>query len=348
MPTPFIESLIARRLIPEFLIRTGIRHLLRRRLNEESSPNPTLALEKKMRFIEELKSLSIAIETQSANDQHYEVPAAFFEYILGKHRKYSSGYWTEETHTLDHAEENMLHLTCKRARLENHHHILELGCGWGALTLYMAQHYPQAIIHAVSNSHSQRRYIESQCQKRGITNVTIHTADINHFTPPGTYDRIVSVEMFEHVKNYHALLERISKWLKDEGKLFIHIFTHLTYAYHFNAKDATDWISKYFFTGGTMPSDDLLLYFQDHLAIENHWRICGKHYQRTAEAWLKNMRHHAHAIRPILAQTYGKENLALWFSRWEIFFMACAELWGMDNGWQWLVSHYLMKKKTSP
>ncbi len=344
MPTPFIESLITRGFIPEFIVRMGIRRLLRQRLREESSPDPVTALKKKLSFIEEIKSMPIAIETQSANEQHYEVPAEFYEHILGKHRKYSSGYWESDTQTLDEAEEKMLCLTCERAALKDGQSILELGCGWGSLTLYMAQHFPNATIHAVSNSHSQRQYIQRQCEQRGLANISLFTADINHFTPPAIYDRVVSVEMFEHMKNYAALLKRISTWLRDEGKLFVHIFTHLTFAYHFNAKDASDWMSQYFFTGGTMPSDDLLLYFQEDLTLEKHWRVMGTHYQRTAEAWLKNMRRNAAAIRPILAKTYGKDHAALWFTRWEIFFMACAELWGMDNGAQWLVSHYLFRK----
>jgi cyclopropane-fatty-acyl-phospholipid synthase len=344
MPTPLIESLITRGLIPEFLIRIAIRRLLRQRLRQEASPHPVTALEKKLSFIQQLKSMPIAIETQAANQQHYELPPQFYQHILGKHLKYSSAYWEPHTTSLDQAEETMLHLTSQRAELHDGQSILELGCGWGSLTLYIAKQFPNATIHALSNSHNQHQFIQAQCHQRRISNVTIFTADINHFTPPTTYDRILSIEMFEHMKNYATLLERISTWLRDQGKLFIHIFSHLTYAYHFHTKDPTDWISQHFFTGGTMPSDDLLLYFQDHLTIQNHWRISGTHYQKTAEAWLQNLRRNAPALFPILEQTYGKQHASLWFTRWQLFFMACAELWGMDNGSQWLISHYLMKK----
>ena len=240
----------------------------------------------------------------------------------------------------------MLALTCERAELKDGQKILELGCGWGSLTFWMAEHYPKASITAVSNSYTQRLHLEAEALRRELYNVRVITADMNSFAPPepGTYDRVVSVEMFEHMKNYRELMKRIAGWLKADGKLFVHIFTHREYAYHFEGKDPSDWITRYFFSGGTMPSHDLLLYYQDDLRIERDWKVSGTHYARTSEAWLQTMDANEQIITPILEKTYGRENADKWRAYWRIFFMSCAELWGYRNGEEWLVSHYLFKK----
>jgi cyclopropane-fatty-acyl-phospholipid synthase len=332
-------------IIPEWLIRVGIRRMLAQKIVAETEPSEAAQQAKRMAFFESLKAMPIAIDTRSANDQHYEVPTEFFNYVLGPHKKYSCAWWTPQTDALPHAEAAMLALTCERAQLADGQTILELGCGWGSLSLWMATHYPNATIKAVSNSRTQKAYIDTEAQKRNLNNLQVITANMVDFDATAatglTFDRVVSVEMFEHMKNYQALLARISHWLKPDGKLFVHIFTHQTFAYHYEDTDGTDWLTRYFFAGGTMPSDDLLLYFQRDLRIEHHWRVDGTHYQQTANAWWNNMRAHRAQIMPILANTYGAQNAKRWWVYWKLFFLACAELWGYDQGRQWLVSHYL-------
>jgi cyclopropane-fatty-acyl-phospholipid synthase len=330
-------------LIPEPLIRMGIRKLLANKLKTERRPTPEAQQDALMAFIAELKNSPIAIQTEQANEQHYELPAGFFHKVLGKHVKYSSGFWTDGTQTLDQAEENMLKLTCTRAGLEDGQTILELGCGWGSLSLWMAEHYPRARIMAVSNSHNQRRYIEARIKERSLTNLQIITANITQFETERRFDRVVSVEMFEHMKNYERLLEKVSQWLTPQGKLFVHIFTHKEFAYHYEGKEAQDWITRYFFAGGTMPSNHLLAYFQKDVKLKQHWVVDGTHYQKTAEAWLKNMREYKTMLWPLFQETYGTGNTTQWWAYWEVFFMSCAELWGYKNGSEWMVSHYLFE-----
>jgi cyclopropane-fatty-acyl-phospholipid synthase len=331
--------------LPDWLVRIGIRRFLRQRLREETESSPEAQQARLMRFVAQLKESAIAIETQAANDQHYEVPSRFFQYALGPNFKYSCCYYVSGKETLGEAEEAMLKLTVERARIGDGESILELGCGWGSLTLFMAQRFPGSHITAVSNSRTQREFILQRAAELGLTNVEVITRDANvlHF-PRGTrFDRVVSVEMFEHMRNYQILLERISSWLKPGGTLFVHIFTHREFAYPFEVRDATDWMAKYFFSGGIMPSRDLLLYFQDHLKVRNHWHVDGRHYARTAEHWLANMDRSREQILPLFRQRYGDEALK-WWHYWRVFFMSCAELWGFNQGREWFVSHYLFEK----
>jgi cyclopropane-fatty-acyl-phospholipid synthase len=345
--TAWYQPLLERDVVPDPLIRAGIRTLLRSRLREESR------LDRKSRFIDELRRSPIALHTAAANTQHYEVPAAFFELVLGPHLKYSSGYWAGGVRALAAAEEAMLALTVERAAIENGHRILELGCGWGSLTLYMASRFPTSEIVAVSNSHSQRQFIEQRAAARRLRNVTVVTADMNDFAPPAhqRFDRVISVEMFEHMRNYQRLLARIAGWLAHDGRLFVHVFANRRFAYPFEARDSSDWMAEHFFTGGTMPSDDLLLHFQDDLALDAHWQVNGLHYARTCDAWLARMDAHREAIDEVLAATYGRapetreREVRRWRTRWRIFFMACAELFRYDQGREWFVSHYRFAKR---
>ncbi len=338
------NNLVEQNKVPDFILRAGIRRLLKQRLQEENKGNTELQQQHLMQLISELKNSPIAVHTADANEQHYELPTEFYMYCLGKHLKYSSGYWKDGVTDIDTSEKDMLELTCERAELLAGQEVLELGCGWGSLSLFMAAKFSKSNFTVVSNSRTQKIYIDEQAVKRGIKNLSVITADMNVFTIDKTFDRIVSVEMFEHMRNYQKLMHKVASFLKPGGKLFVHIFTHKEYAYKFEVKDESDWMSKYFFTGGIMPCDSLLLYFNDDMSIEKHWHVSGMHYSKTSEAWLQNMDSHKNEIMPLFKETYGKGALK-WWVYWRVFFMACAELWKYNKGEEWIVSHYLFNKK---
>lgn len=333
-------ELVEAGLVPDWVTRLGIRGIVKERLVEERRGDIEAITSHFSEFLGKLRQEPLAIETAAANAQHYEVPAEFFKLVLGKHLKYSSCYFKTGKESLDQAEQDMLALTCERAELGDGQQILELGCGWGSLTLWMAAQYPQANITAVSNSKSQRDFILARAAERGLKNVEVITADINVLKLERTFDRVVSVEMFEHMKNYDSLLTKIHSWLKDNGKLFVHIFCHRLYAYNYEVNGTTNWMGRYFFTGGTMPSDHLLLYFPQIVPIEQHWRVNGRHYGLTAWHWYQNLLANKGQIIEIFEATYGRDQAVCWFNRWKVFFLACHELFSFNRGEEWFVSHY--------
>ena len=330
--------------LPDALIRLGIRRLLRRRLGNEFYRDAQKQSQRAQSLIEELRGSPIAIETDAANEQHYEVPAAFYQLALGQRLKYSSGYWPTGVNDLDAAEVAMLKASCDHAELANGQRILELGCGWGSLTLWMAAEYPDSRITAVSNSASQRAHIESRAAELGLDNVQVITCDVNELELKERYDRVVSVEMFEHVRNYRVLMSRIAGWLRPGGKLFVHIFCHRYLLYPFETDGEGNWMGRYFFTGGLMPAADTLLHFQDHLALEERRLYSGRHYARTARAWLDNMDARKESVAEVMASAYGEES-ERWQQRWRMFFMACEELFAYDDGNAWMVAHYRFQRR---
>jgi len=349
--TSLAMQLLERDLVPDFLIRRRIRALLGARLRAEDQRDPERQQQRLIDFIRKLNQSPVAIETAAANQQHYEVPTEFYQRVLGPHLKYSSGYFPRPdvapAENLEAAEKRMLTLTCERARLDDGQRILELGCGWGSLSLWMAANYPGSKITAVSNSRTQKLHIDAQARARNLANLEVITCDVNELAFPGgtLFDRVVSVEMFEHMRNYDTLLARVASWMAPAATLFIHIFTHREYAYPFEVLDDTDWMARYFFTGGIMPSDDLLLYFQRDVRILEHWQVPGWHYQLTSAAWLQNMDRQRAELMPVLARAYGEADALRWWVYWRVFFMACEELWGYADGREWLVSHYLFEKR---
>jgi cyclopropane-fatty-acyl-phospholipid synthase len=322
-------GLAERGVLPLPMLRLGVRRLLRDRLVEVEAEHDL------QEFLRLLAHSPVAVDTEAANAQHYEVPADFFERVLGPRMKYSGAYWPPGVTDLAAAELAMLELSCERAEIAAGQHILELGCGWGSLTLHMARSFPDVRITAVSNSSSQRRYIE----ERAPANVRVVTADMRTFEPEDRFDRIVSVEMFEHMRNLPELLRRISRWLRPDGTLFVHVFCHRAFSYLFGTEAEDDWMGRHFFTGGMMPSFDLLPGIESDLQLDASWRVEGTHYQRTAEAWRRNLEAEKRGVMPILRETYGAES-SVWFQRWRLFFLACEELFGYRNGQEWLVGHY--------
>lgn len=335
---------VERGLVPDRLVRIGIRRLLTQRLVELQDDDAEASAALKQAFVQELQAASLAPLPEKANEQHYEVPAAFFGEVLGMHRKYSSCHWGEGVETLADAEAAALAATCERAGLVDGQVVLELGCGWGSLTLWMAEHYPHSRITALSNSNSQREYIEAEAKRRGLANVRVLTRDINQFDTADRFDRVVSVEMFEHLRNWPQAFANVARWLRPDGRFFMHVFAHRGAPYPFVERDASDWMSRYFFSGGMMPSDDLPLRCQDDLRLLQQWRWDGTHYQRTSEAWLRNMDQRRATLMPLFRETYG-EDADVWWVRWRLFFMSVAELFGYDDGQRWWVSHYLFERR---
>lgn len=338
-----MEALLGRGVVPEPLIRLGIQQLLRKRLWDESQRDVSQNQDSLNRLIATLKDSPIAVETRAANDQHYELPPEFFEMVMGRWLKYSSGLWEPGARSLDEAEEAMLDLYLKRAGLEDGMEVLDLGCGWGSFSLFASKRLPHIKLTAVSNSGPQKEFIQKRAAALGVRAPQIITSDINRLELNTRFDRVISIEMFEHMRNYEKLLHKIRGWLHDDGKLFVHIFTHRDLSYLFEDKDASDWLSRNFFTGGIMPSDHLLFYFNHDLRVEKHWVVNGQHYQKTAEAWLSNMKKHQKEVMEIFHRHYGKD-AEKWWHFWKIFFMSCAELWGFRQGNEWHVSHYLFTK----
>lgn len=335
-------DLAERGLIPDFAIRLGIRRLLRLRRATLTSATPNEMLRRVETFAAGLRDEPLAVATADANRQHYEVPTEFFLSALGPRMKYSCCLFTGDDTTLAEAELAMLRQTCDRAQLQDGQRVLELGCGWGSLSLWMAAEYPASEIVAVSNSSTQREYIESQAQAMGWKNLQVITADMRDFQGAGQFDRVVSVEMFEHMRNYQLLLQRVASWLKPDGKAFVHIFCHRDTPYLFESEGRNNWMGRHFFTGGMMPSEDLVQQFDQHLTVEAQWRVNGMHYWRTAEAWLQRLDRHRDALLARFRQDLTAKEASIQLQRWRIFFMACAELFRFEHGDEWFVAHYRM------
>lgn len=330
--------------VPDALVRHGIRQRLKRKLLDEHLLDVEAQAERIQALMDELAQSPIAIETDKANEQHYEVEADFFKIVLGHRLKYSSGLWPDGVGNLDQAEEAMLRASCEHAKLANGQRVLELGCGWGSLSLWMAAEYPDSQITAVSNSSSQKKFIDARALELGLHNLEVITSDVNDLTLSDRFDRVVSVEMFEHVRNYRTLMSRIAGWLKPEGLLFVHIFCHRYMAYPYEVASDNDWMAKYFFSGGLMPAADTLLHFQDDMALESRRLYSGQHYAKTLRAWLDLMDANRTKVDPILQQVYG-DDWKIWGQRWRLFFMACEELFAYDNGQAWHVAHYRFRRR---
>ena len=337
-------TLAEKSLFPDWLIRLGIRKLMKEKLSEQSSIYGAIAYDRKKDWVQSMNTGPLAFSSDKANAQHYEVPSKFFQQVLGPRMKYSSCLWDSSTSDLDDAENQMLDITIRRSGIEDGMRVLDLGCGWGSLSLYMAEKLSKCHIVSVSNSQGQGDYILKEAQRRNLSNLSFIKADMNQFHTDTTFDRIVSVEMFEHMRNYRLLLNKIAGWLNKDGKLFIHIFCHNEYAYPYEVNTDSDWMTRYYFTGGMMPSYDLLEYFQDDLALEKSWKVNGNHYRKTCRAWLNNQDKRRDEIMEIFRQFYGDEG-ELWFNRWRIFWMACEELFAYNKGDEWFVGHFLMGKK---
>ena len=338
--TTALLSLAERRLLPDCFIRAGIRRLLHRRLTQLNHRSPEAAADELREFLAQARGGPIAVLPEKANEQHYELPPEFFQYVLGTHRKYSCGYFAGDAVGLAAAEAEALRRTSEHAGLADGQHILELGCGWGSLSLWMAERFPRSQIHANSNSRSQREYITAETLRRGLSNLIVETCDISRFQTNRRYDRVVSVEMFEHVRNHALLMERIAGWLRPDGRLLVHIFCHRQHTYPFEDTNSSSWMARHFFSGGIMPGHDLLLRAQGPLRLIDQWNWDGRQYQKTADAWLSNMDSAGPDLNRVLQSAYG-DAWPLWKQRWRIFFLACSELFGYRHGTEWFVAHYL-------
>ncbi len=353
LPTPLTFRLLDAGLVPDPVLRLACTLRTRKRLGVERQGGIDERSERMRALRETLSKGEVATHTAEANQQHYEVPTGFYDHVLGARRKYSSCYWPEGVDTLDAAEEAMLELYAERAGLADGQRILELGCGWGSFCLWAAERWPTSEVVTVSNSRTQREFIEGEAARLGLTNLTVITADITTFDPadhgePGPYDRIVSIEMLEHVRNHEQLFSRIARWLAPDGRFFTHIFTGTDVAFRYDADDPKDWMGRYFFSGGIMPSDDLFLHLQGDLHCVDHWQLGGEHYEKTANAWIDNLNANKAEVLAVLAADGGNRHARVWFRRWTAFFMGCAQLWGYRNGRDFGVSHYLFEPRPHP
>ena len=333
--TKFLLTIAELGLIPDVFIKTAVRFITKKRLNESGIH------ENKLNVIKSISEGGIAEKTDDANEQHYEVPPEFFKYALGKNLKYSCSFF-DKTDSLDEAEKSMIELYIERADIQEGHDILDLGCGWGSFSLYVAEKYPSVSITAVSNSKDQITFIQNEAKRRGLFNIMASKMDVNNLDLDNKFDRIVSIEMFEHLRNYKLILNSLNSLLKPDGRLFVHIFCHKELTYFYEIKNSYDWMTKYFFEGGIMPSQDIFKYFDDELEVINQWDVNGNHYAQTCKAWLNNHYKNKDKILDIFDKHYDKPKI--WFNRWRIFFLSCEAFFAINNGREYFVSHYLLKK----
>ena len=334
-------------LVPDSVVRAGIRRLLESKRREIQADDLERAANELNQFVAMMNRSPIALVPDLANEQHYEVPAEFFVEVMGDHLKYSCGYWPSGVDTITASEAAALRLAVQRAGIEDGMQVLDLGCGWGSLSLWIAEKFPQCSVTSVSNSSSQREFIMRRAEQMKLQNIEVIVQDMNDFVTEDRFDRVVSVEMFEHMRNYGELFHSISRWLAPGGRFFMHIFCHRSTPYEYIDKGPGDWMSRYFFSGGIMPSSDLPLRFSEHLSIDQRWHLNGQHYTRTCEAWLARMDSNKEKILPILAECYGADDAEVWWQRWRVFFMACSELFNYNQGSEWYVGHYLFRSKVS-
>jgi cyclopropane-fatty-acyl-phospholipid synthase len=339
-------ELAERRLLPDVLVRAGMRRVLGARLRSERAGDEESAERRLRAFVDEMRTEPIAVATDAANEQHYELPAEFFATVLGPWLKYSSGLWPAGVEDLAESEQRMLELTCERAGLVDGMSVLDLGCGWGSLSRWIATRYPRCRVLAVSNSRTQAEFIRERCAADGIERLEVLTADMNQFATERRFDRVLSVEMFEHMRNWEALFVRVASWLEPDGRFFMHVFCHRRHAYFYSDEGPADWMARNFFTGGIMPSEDLPRRCDRHLEVVEQWRVGGLHYSRTLEAWLERMDAHRDALLPLFRATYGAD-AERWFARWRMFFMACSELFRYRGGSEWFVAHTLLRPRTT-